>query len=176
MIEEKLSFRCKECGSRELYVEHLYCITEAILTTLECTCTNEEEFAAQRMTYLTTGYCDVMDLLEDHRLGPTDETEEIETTEEEGDSEVRCHNCLATCEEDDWTSERESSDVDEDSVEFSVFCAGCDREIEFGWSHPERGGRIWPTESRDFNPWKCWPEPRYRENWLQKGWIRPDFR
>jgi hypothetical protein len=57
-----------------------------------------------------------------------------------------------------------------------IHCAECDREIEFGWSHPDRGGRIWPAECADFNPWKCWPEPRYTEPWLAKGWIRPDMR
>jgi len=62
---------------------------------------------------------------------------------------------------------------DTDSVEFYVNCADCDLEIEFGWSHPGRAGRIWPAECSDFNSWKCWPEPRYREAWIKKDWIRP---
>lgn len=52
-------------------------------------------------------------------------------------------------------------------------CDDCDREIEFGWSHPNRGGRIWPVEASCFNPWKSWPEPRYRKSWQRKGWLHP---
>ena len=62
----------------------------------------------------------------------------------------------------------------EDSHEFHVCCNGCNREIEFGWSHPDRGGRIWPAECSDFNPWKCWAESRYIEKWKDKDWLRPD--
>lgn len=56
---------------------------------------------------------------------------------------------------------------------FFVRCEQCDREIEFGWSHPDRGGRIWPVEAVCFNPRMSWPEPRYRRSWRQKGWLRP---
>jgi len=90
-----------------------------------------------------------------------EEAEEIETIEEELDDQVECYNCLEDAGEQSWTTEVESSEIDEDSHEFYVHCAGCDREIEFGWSHPGRGGRIWPAECNDFNPWKSWPEPRY---------------
>ena len=96
--------------------------------------------------------------------------------EEEGDYEVQCYNCLNDASDEDWIVEIEHSDIDEESVECFLRCAGCFREIEFGWSHPERGGRIWPAECSDFNPWKSWPEPRYREKWLERGWIRPDLR
>jgi hypothetical protein len=64
-------------------------------------------------------------------------------------------------------------ELDEESHEWYVRCEGCDREISFGWSHPDRGGRIWPSECSDFNPWKCWPEPRYWEEWGKRGWLRP---
>jgi hypothetical protein len=57
--------------------------------------------------------------------------------------------------------------------EFYVNCEGCEREIEFGWTHPDRGGRIWPAECADFNPGMCWPEPRYREAWAEKNWLQP---
>lgn len=63
--------------------------------------------------------------------------------------------------------------TDPDSHQFYVNCVGCKREIEFGWSHPDRGGRIWPAECDDFNPWKSWPEPRYRDSWHKKNWLRP---
>jgi hypothetical protein len=55
-----------------------------------------------------------------------------------------------------------------------VRCSDCDREIEFGWSHPGRAGRFWPVEAACFNPWKSWPEPRYRKVWKARGWLRPN--
>jgi hypothetical protein len=55
---------------------------------------------------------------------------------------------------------------------FYVHCAGCDREIEFGWSHPNRGGRIFPVECSDFLPEEVWPDPKYVEVWRQRGWLR----
>ncbi len=55
---------------------------------------------------------------------------------------------------------------------FYVNCASCDREIEFGWSQPNRSGLIFPVEWSDFNPVGIWPEPRYLDSWKQKGWLR----
>ena len=54
---------------------------------------------------------------------------------------------------------------------FYVSCTGCDREIEFGWSEPNRGGGIFPVEWADFNPKGLWPEPRYLNAWQQRGWL-----
>ena len=55
---------------------------------------------------------------------------------------------------------------------FYVNCASCDREIEFGWSQPNRGGRIYPVECSDFIPEKVWPDPKYVDAWKQRGWLR----
>ena len=55
---------------------------------------------------------------------------------------------------------------------FYVNCTGCDREIEFGWSQPNRGGRIYPIECSDFIPEKVWPDPKYMNVWQQRGWLR----
>jgi hypothetical protein len=52
-----------------------------------------------------------------------------------------------------------------------VNCAGCDREIEFGWSQANHGGGIFPVECSDFIPGEIWPEPRYLESWHQKHWL-----
>lgn len=57
---------------------------------------------------------------------------------------------------------------------FYVNCSSCDREIEFGWSFPDRGGGIFPVECSDFLPGKFWPEPRYLDSWQQKGWLQKD--
>ena len=176
MEEEGLSFKCKDCGSTELYFDHDYSVVETIVDMLECDCDSECEFAARRIHYVTTDYSERMLLDEEHHSVTIDGAEKIERVEEEGDYEVQCHDCLNKASENDWIVEVEESDIDEESAEYYVRCAGCLREIEFGWSHPERGGRIWPIESSDFNPWKSWPEPRYRIKWLGREWVRPDFR
>lgn len=54
---------------------------------------------------------------------------------------------------------------------FYVNCAGCDREIEFGWAQPNRVGGIFPAECSDFNPEEIWPEPRYLNSWHEKHWL-----
>jgi hypothetical protein len=57
---------------------------------------------------------------------------------------------------------------------FYVNCTNCDREIEFGWSQPKRGGGIFPAECSDFNPEEIWPEPRYLDSWQKKGWLKKE--
>jgi hypothetical protein len=79
--------------------------------------------------------------------------------------------------EDDSASEPEEYEIFEsennpESDEFYVNCANCDREIEFGWSQPNRGGRIFPAECSDFIPGEYWPEPRYLDAWQHKHWLR----
>lgn len=69
--------------------------------------------------------------------------------------------------------ERDADDRWKGPWRFYLRCDNCYREIEFGWSHPDRGGRIWPVEASCFNPWKSWPEPRYRKSWQRRGWLRP---
>ena len=79
--------------------------------------------------------------------------------------------------EDDSESEPEEYEVvnqqsDPESDEFYVNCASCDREIEFGWSQPDRRGLILPVEFSDFNPLESWPDPKYVDVWEQRGWLR----
>jgi hypothetical protein len=85
---------------------------------------------------------------------------------------VYCDECLERADDLSWES-HEDGEPDIDDEQFYVRCAGCERNIEFGWSHPDRGGRIWPAECADFNLWKSWPEPRYSETWAAKNWLRP---
>ena len=79
--------------------------------------------------------------------------------------------------ENDSASEPEEYEIIEsennpESDEFYVNCANCDREIEFGWSQPNRSGRIFPAECSDFIPGEYFPEPRYLESWQRKHWQR----
>ena len=98
-----------------------------------------------------------------------------EKIEENGGDEVE-RGDFGKFAEDDSTSKPEEYEIfepesDSESDEFYVNCAGCDREIEFGWSQPNRGGRIFPVECSDFIPGKYWPEPRYLASWQKKHWL-----
>lgn len=96
--------------------------------------------------------------------------------EEDKDDEVEQGN-FGEYVEDDSASEPEEYEIfeprdDPESDEFYVNCPGCDREIEFGWSQPNRGGRIFPAECSDFIPGEIFPEPRYLVSWQQRHWLR----
>jgi hypothetical protein len=99
-----------------------------------------------------------------------------EKIEKEEDNEVE-RGDYGEFAEDDSSSEPEEYEIfelesDSESDEFYVNCASCDREIEFGWSQPNRGGRIYPVECSDFIPEKVWPDPKYVDAWKQRGWLR----
>ena len=79
--------------------------------------------------------------------------------------------------EDDSSTEPEEYEVFEnetnrESDEFYVNCGNCDREIEFGWSQPDRRGLILPVEFSDFIPSESWPDPKYVDVWQQRGWLQ----
>ncbi len=98
-----------------------------------------------------------------------------EKIEEKADAEVQ-RGDFGEYQEDDTASEPEEYEIfetetDRESDEFFVNCENCDREIEFGWSQPDRRGLIFPVEFSDFNPSENFPDPKYLDNWQQKGWI-----
>ena len=99
-----------------------------------------------------------------------------EKDEEKPDTEVQ-RGDFGEFEQDDSASEPEEYEIiepenDQDSDEFYVNCENCDREIEFGWSEPDRHGLILPVEFSDFDPAESWPDPKYWEIWQQRGWVR----
>jgi hypothetical protein len=78
--------------------------------------------------------------------------------------------------ENDSSSEPEEFEIYEaeanrESDEYFVNCENCDREIEFGWSQPDRHGLILPVEFSDFIPSESWPDPKYLETWHKNGWL-----
>ena len=96
-----------------------------------------------------------------------------EKIEENADAEVQ-RGDLGEFQEDDSASEPEEYEIfetetNQESDEFFVNCENCDREIAFGWSQPDRRGLIFPEEFSDFNPSASWPDPKYLDNWHQKG-------
>jgi hypothetical protein len=99
-------------------------------------------------------------------------TEKIETNQ---DDEVE-RGDFGEFAEDDSSSQPEDYEIFESednpgNDEFYVNCAGCDREIEFGWAESNRGGGIYPVECSDFIPGKIWTEPRYLDSWQKKGLL-----
>ena len=80
-------------------------------------------------------------------------------------------------EEDDAASEPEEYEIygtenNRESDEFYVNCESCDREIEFGWSKPDRHGLILPIEFSDFAPLESFPDPKYTDTWRQRKWLQ----
>ena len=165
-------FTCKECGSKKIIVEEKSVAKYHHVKELACTC-GENSVAAKQKYHYSVECRTISELDEEHHFEVI-ETEEIENDDiENDDEEIFCAKCYSNADESDWEqTDDEVCEIKDDG--FWVRCAKCKREIQFGWSHPDRGGRIWPVECNDFNPWKCWPEPRYKEQWKKNGWIRPD--
>jgi hypothetical protein len=99
-----------------------------------------------------------------------------EKIEEKPDNEVQ-RGDFGEYEEDDAASEPEEFEIFEtetnpENDEFFINCENCDREVEFGWSQPDRRGLILPVEFSDFDPSESWPDPKYLVKWQEKGWIQ----
>lgn len=172
-MEEHI-FTCKECGSYYLRVIKRASEVGIYEQELECECGEAgANPAAERKlniidTFETWGY-----LSEDHTWEFDGPVELLDSEENELDLWVYCQDCYENASSEDWETADEEGWGDEGSIEHYVRCDGCEREIEFGWSHENGGDRIWPVECADFNPLKCFPEPRYEENWAKEGWLRP---
>lgn len=143
-------FTCKTCGGQNLTVTHIW-------TTLAGP--------------ITESWQEWGPLNDDHFW----QFEFKEKIEKNADDDVE-QGDFGNFAEDDSDSEPEEYETfeqesDSESDEFYVNCADCDREIEFGWSQPNRGGRIYPEECSDFIPGEIWPEPRYLDAWQSKGWL-----
>jgi hypothetical protein len=165
-------FRCGACGCEELRVTRRFTRRTHVEATLPCDCGAEEVAVVHR--YRTDTVFEQTGALDDRRqfyLDAPEELEDLDTEDEE--YEVRCPACAEGVDEMCWETDPSQIEVDDCDDEFYVHCQGCGREVEFGWSHPDREGRIWPAESADFDPWKCCPEPRFAEAWDKKGWLSP---
>jgi len=73
-----------------------------------------------------------------------DEQESADSDAEVKGYDIFCHECHEMVDAYCWSSVE--GDAEERDDEWYVHCGGCGCAIEFGWSHPERGGRIWPAE------------------------------
>ena len=144
-------FTCKECGGHNLTVTHVWNIMAGA---------NSERWQEWGP------------LKDNHHW----QYEFREKIEDDAENEVQLGD-FGDFEEDDSASEPEEYEVygtenDQENDEFFVNCENCDREIEFGWSKPERHGLIMPVEFSDFIPLENWPDPKYMEAWQQRNWLR----
>ncbi len=164
-------FRCVACGCEELQVTRRFTRSTHVEATLSCDCGAEE--VAVVHCYRIDALCEQTGVLDERHQFDLDAPEVLEQlgTEQE-EFEVSCPACAEAADERCWETDPSQVEAEDHDDEFYVTCHGCGREVEFGWSHPDRGGRIWPAECADFDPKKCVPEPRFTDAWREKGWLR----
>lgn len=162
-------YRCQGCGGPDFYVEHALGVTETLRIWLD---DEHGQCIASRIEAVHVRRVRAANLTSDHTIEWEDADEAVENAEREV-LELEVHNpALAEAASGaDWRAETLSIVDDDESEEFSVCCARCQREIPFGWSQPNRGGQIWPVESADFDPRFIWPELRFADEWLRRGWL-----
>lgn len=166
-------YRCEQCGSEEFLVEQTYLLVVTWDETLECTCEESNVDNAATITHRTWNYLvEWGPLLADHDFEMYDHEVWDEDIEEVAET-ITCQDCFDEADQYAWAHDEHADESETSDLEFSVYCTSCGHEVEFGWSHPDRGGRVWPCEAADFNPWKCWPEPRFADAWAARGWLRP---
>jgi len=149
-VKEVFKFTCKECGGHTLVVNHTWNILAGA---------NSERWQEWGP------------LKGDHHW----HYEFREKIDDDIENEVQ-RGDFGEFEEDDSASEPEEYEAygtedDKESDEFYVNCESCDREVEFGWSKPDRHGLIMPVEFSDFVPSESWPDPKYTDIWQQRKWL-----
>ncbi len=166
-------YRCERCSGHVFIVVHGCRMVTNNLKMLRCRCgRGPDGVAAHKTRIVVEEFAEWGRLDEEH--GWAWEAKNLEEVEDRGeDYQVLCERCASRAEEDsDWEVLDEfTEDLDH---EFYVFCGECEKEIEFGWSAPDRQGGIWPVEASDFDPACCLPEPRYYGLWVDRGWIQEE--
>jgi hypothetical protein len=149
--KQDLIFTCKKCGGHNLVVTHVWSLLAGVESE------RWQEWGP---------------LKDNHHW----QFEFKEKIEEKADHEVQ-RGDFGDYEEDDSASEPEEYEIFEaetspEGDEYFLNCESCDREIEFGWSKPDRHGLIMPVEFSDFIPSESWPDLKYMDVWQQRGWLR----
>jgi hypothetical protein len=176
-INKRHLFTCKRCDSHDVLVASLYKVIEVHKKILPCEChTALDSMAAIESFTVEKHLEDYGYLDQNHQWEFVSRNNLIDRKELDTDMQLQCGKCFIIYEIDKkkWKTKFRKRELLEESVKFHVSCGGCGHEIEFGWSEPNRAGHIWPVECIDFNPTKVWPEPRFREKWSQKGWLRSE--
>jgi len=170
--KDKVIFKCEECGHDIFHVVDFYMIKQRVREYIRCRCGDSGDGIAATKTYIRETPMGIKSILTDeHRLGEkVDEKKHAISRVLEQELEVSCDGCYVSALR--WITEETTPDDTEELHEDTyVLCSQCGHNIEFGRSH-EDGGRIWSCECNDFNPKKCFPDERYKENWRNRGWIR----
>ena len=150
---ELWQFTCKTCGGHLLTVTHLWSIT----------------VGHQRETWKEWGPLEPTHLWH-YRFKEKINIEEREGDKDEPDDFRKYADYVSYSEP--GLHEKLEQELEPERDEFYVNCAGCDREIEFGWSQLNGGGQIFPVECANFTPGEVSPDPRYWDAWEQKHWLR----
>jgi hypothetical protein len=168
-------FECKDCGSKRLEFTCTVEVLKTIKKVLPCRCGDGEEAAWRnewrRVEVEQTGYVRANRHL---HIEASDETQELDNGTD--DDEIGCEDCYNKYKDraDRWQVRESDSKPEDDDSDLTITCGGCGREIEFGYSHANKQGRIFLGEDDvDFNPWKTFPDPKYVEAWRERGWLRP---
>jgi hypothetical protein len=154
-------FTCKTCGGHQLTVSHVWTILAGPDTE------SWQEWGPLEANHFW--HFEFKEKIEKEEGNNNNDDDDDDDEVEQWD--------YAEYAKDDSTSRPEEYEIFEPENNpgndtFYVNCASCDREIEFGWSEPNCGGRIYPVECSDFIPGEIWPEPRYLDSWQQKHWLR----
>ncbi len=166
-------FKCKDCGSRRLELTRTVESIKTVRKVLPCDCDGGEAACRNEWTHVEvqeTGYVRANRHL---RVEDWEETRELDSGAD--DDEVGCEDCYDRYRNraDRWQAKESRTEQDDSDSDLEITCGGCGREIEFGYSHANKQGRIFLGEDdADFNPWKTFPDPKYIENWRERGWLR----
>ena len=166
-------YHCESCGLDEFVLVSMSDQQQLVTRELGCSC-GKTDVAAREEVQVTRAVTNTGSLDDEHRVTEdrnNDEVEEVDSEPQE--RETSCHDCIDEATPNDWISETDDWETVDGSERYELRCVHCGHEIEFGWSHPDRGGRIWPVECADFDPWQSWPEPRFVPAWNRRGWLRP---
>lgn len=174
-------FTCSDCGEHIQVVERVSTILHWRETVVPCHCEGGGRIAGLFMDVWAQKQIERGVLDNSHRWQVT----ETEAMEDEppgnGTFMLTCPRCY--CDPHNYHKDENGIGILDtvdygvqsrtSEIEYFVRCAGCLRELEFGWSHPGRIGPVWPCENGDFDPCDVWPEPRYAQAWKERGWRHP---
>lgn len=174
----RIDFTCDRCTSQSLLVTCYYDTRQDCTGTLPCKCGFAQDgIAAIKKGHATRSYSYWCILQANHSFhfedwGAATDPEffdrivpEPKPRKKVDKHKVFCKRCAKEAKPQDWNVSEGSTQKVEESIDYLVSCNSCFRLVPFGWGEQDRGGGVWPIESEDFNPYRVWPDPEYKEEW-----------
>ncbi len=161
-------YKCEKCNSETVRVVREYSIVTESVKQVSYSCDNNTETEMEKRFTKKDSYCDWGVLNEDHTIAWL--KKDMTGTKEEI-PEIGLNSECIEIEKKGAVTRNIWSDIDKESEEYYVYCEGCGRDIEFGWSNPDGTGLIWPVEWDDFDFSSCYPEARYITKWKNREWV-----